>query len=298
MFISLLEPVIGFCLGGITTWEKDPTVTYRLVTVGLCFRLSPSCLVCVCVCVCVFIAAREFILVIGDLYARAILCSVHLWEERKKILIQGKNGRCDCVCWLWRGRPSFLQVTTLHSHNSTHISQHGTTLYGHNSTPHNSTHHNSARPRLDTSQLYTDHMAVRLKLLESSERSEQRYRSYFYFFVGELTGRRFYRIQLYTVIILHTQLNTAHLYIATTRHRTTLNVHNSIQHNSTRHNSTHHNSTRHNSTRHNSTRPQLDTPQPYTATTRHRSHGRTVETTIQSRTVWTKRKRNNSPTKK
>ena len=72
-------------------------------------------------------------------------------------------------------------------------------------------------------------------------------------------GRRFYRIQLYTVITLHTQLNTAHLYMATTRHRTSLNVHNSIQHNSTRQNST-----RHKSTHHNPTRPQLDTPQLYT----------------------------------
>ena len=101
------------------------------------------------------------------------------------------------------------------------------------------------------------------------------------FFLNCLAGRRFYRIQLYTVITLYTQLNTAHLYMATTRHRTTLNVQNSIQHNWTCHNSA-----RHNSTRHNSTRPQLDTPQPYTATTRHsttlhRPHGRTVEATIQ-----------------
>ena len=79
-------------------------------------------------------------------------------------------------------------------------------------------------------------------------------------------GRRFYRIQLYTVITLQTQLNTAQLYMVTTRHRTTLHVYNSTQHNSTRHNST---------------RPQL-----YTATTRHatilhRPHGRKVEATIQ-----------------
>ena len=46
------------------------------------------------------------------------------------------------------GRPSFLQNTTLHSHNSTHTTQHGTTLYGHNSIPHNST-----RPWLDTAQI-------------------------------------------------------------------------------------------------------------------------------------------------
>ena len=95
-----------------------------------------------------------------------------------------------------------------------------------------------------------------------------------------LAGRRFYRIQLCRVITLHTQLNTAHLYMATTRYRTTLNVHNSIQHISTCHNLT-----RHNSTRHNSTRPQLDTPQRYTATTRHattlhRPDGRKVEATI------------------
>ena len=51
------------------------------------------------------------------------------------------------------GRPSFLQVTTLHSHNSTHITQHGTTLYDHNSTPHNST-----RPQLDTSQFDTSQL--------------------------------------------------------------------------------------------------------------------------------------------
>ena len=102
----------------------------------------------------------------------------------------------------------------------------------------------------------------------------------------EMAGRRFYRLHLYTVIILHTQLNTAQLYMVTTRHRTTLHVHNSIQHNSAHHNSTRLNSTRHNSTRHNSTRPQLDTPQLYTATTRnattvHRPHGRKAEATIE-----------------
>ena len=59
----------------------------------------------------------------------------------------------------------------------------------------------------------------------------------------------------------HTQLNMVELYIAVTRHRTTLHVHNSTQHNSTRHSSTRHNSIRYNSTRHNSTRPQLDTAQ-------------------------------------
>ena len=70
-------------------------------------------------------------------------------------------------------------------YNSTHTTQQGTSLYGHNSIPHNSkrpqldtahlntpqfdtTHHNAARP-----QLYTDHMAVRLKLLYNSERYEQ-----------------------------------------------------------------------------------------------------------------------------
>ena len=99
--------------------------------------------------------------------------------------------------------------------------------------------------------------------------------------VRQKAGRRFYRIQLYTFRTPHTQLNTAHFYMPTTRYRTTLKVHNSIQHNSTRHNST-----RHNSTRHNSTWPQLDTPQLYTATTRHsttlhRPHGRMVEATEQ-----------------
>ena len=69
-----------------------------------------------------------------------------------------------------------------------------TTLHVHNSTRHNSTRHNSTRPnptrlqlntpKLDTPQLYTDHMAVRLKHLYSSERYEQRYRWYSYFFVG------------------------------------------------------------------------------------------------------------------
>ena len=37
----------------------------------------------------------------------------------------------------------------------------------------NSKRHNSTRPQLDTPQLYTDHIAVRLKLLYSSERYEQ-----------------------------------------------------------------------------------------------------------------------------
>ena len=48
------------------------------------------------------------------------------------------------------GRPSFLQGTTLHSHNYTHTTQHGTSVYGHNSTP-----HNSKRPQLDRAQLNT-----------------------------------------------------------------------------------------------------------------------------------------------
>ena len=163
--------------------------------------------------------------------------------------------------------------TTLNVHNSIQHNSKRHKSTRHNSTRHNATRHNSTRPQLDTPQLYTpqlytDHMAVRLNLLYSR------------------AGRRFYRIQLYTVITLHTQLNTAHFYMATTRHRTTLNVHNSIQHNSTRHNLTRHNSTRHNSTPHNSTRPQLDIPQFYTASTRHattlhRPHGRTIESTIQ-----------------
>ena len=47
-----------------------------------------------------------------------------------------------------------------------------------------------------------------------------------------------------TVTTLHTQLNTAQLYMATTRLRTILHVHNSTRHNSTQHNWTCHNSTR------------------------------------------------------
>ena len=84
--------------------------------------------------------------------------------------------------------PSFLQDTILHSHNSTHITKHGTSLYGHNSTPHNFKHPQLdtaqlntpqldmpqfGTSQLDTPQLYTDHMAVWLKLLYSSERYEQ-----------------------------------------------------------------------------------------------------------------------------
>ena len=82
-------------------------------------------------------------------------------------------------------------------------------------------------------------------------------------YIAYSAGRRFYRLQLYTVITLHTQLNTAQPYMVTTRHHTTLHIHNSIQHNSIRHNSTpttQHDTTRHtttlhghNSTRHNST---------------------------------------------
>ena len=80
------------------------------------------------------------------------------------------------------------QAVVSTGYNSTHTTQHGTSLYGHNSTP-----HNSKRPQfdtaqlnipqldtpqfdtsqLDTLQLYTDHMAVWLKLLYSSERYEQ-----------------------------------------------------------------------------------------------------------------------------
>ena len=68
------------------------------------------------------------------------------------------------------GRPLFLHDTTLHSQNSAHTTQHGITLYGHNSTLHNSIgpQLDTAQlntPQLDTTQLYTDHMAVRLKLL-------------------------------------------------------------------------------------------------------------------------------------
>ena len=81
-----------------------------------------------------------------------------------------------------KGRPSFLQDTTLHEfccvHNST---QQNSTC--HNWTQHHSTCQNSTRPpldtaqlgtsKLDTLQLYTDHMAVRLKLLQRSKRYEQ-----------------------------------------------------------------------------------------------------------------------------
>ena len=77
-------------------------------------------------------------------------------------------------------------------------------------------------------------------------------------------GRHFYKIQRYTVITLHTQLNTAQLYMATTRHRTTLHVHNLTRHNLTRHNSTRPNPTRHKSTRPQLDTSQLDTPQLYT----------------------------------
>ena len=88
----------------------------------------------------------------------------------------------------FEGRQSFLQDTILHSHNSTHTTQHGTSLYGHNSTPHNFKHPqidtaqlNTPQldtpqfdtSQLDTPQLYTGHMAVWLKLLYSSERYEQ-----------------------------------------------------------------------------------------------------------------------------
>ena len=48
------------------------------------------------------------------------------------------------------GRPSFLQDTILHMHNSTHLTQHGTSLYGHKSTPHIFKH-----SQLDTAQLNT-----------------------------------------------------------------------------------------------------------------------------------------------
>ena len=60
------------------------------------------------------------------------------------------------------------QIVVSTGYNSTHTTQHSTTLYGQNSTPHNST-----RPQLDTSQLYTGHMAVGCKLLYSSEPYEQ-----------------------------------------------------------------------------------------------------------------------------
>ena len=43
------------------------------------------------------------------------------------------------------GRPSFLQDTTLHSHNSPHTTLHGPILHTHNSIRHNSTRHNSTR---------------------------------------------------------------------------------------------------------------------------------------------------------
>ena len=82
------------------------------------------------------------------------------------------------------GKPLFLQVTTLHSHNSTHITQHGTTLYGHTSTPHNST-----RPQLDTAQLNTP----------------------------QLDTSQFDTAQLDT-----TQLDTPQLYTATTQHAITV----------------------------------------------------------------------------
>ena len=87
------------------------------------------------------------------------------------------------------GRPSFLQVTTLHSHNFTHSTQHGTTQYGHNSTPHNST-----RTQLDTAQLNTP----------------------------QLDTPQFVTSQLDTTQLYTATLDTPQLYTATTRHATTV----------------------------------------------------------------------------
>ena len=98
------------------------------------------------------------------------------------------------------GRPSFLQVTTLHSHNSTHTTRHDTILYGHNSTSHNST-----RPQLDTAQLDTSQ-----------------------FDTSQLDTTQLYTTQLYTTQLYTTQLDTT-----TTRHTTTLHGHNSTRQNCT-----------------------------------------------------------------
>ena len=55
------------------------------------------------------------------------------------------------------GRPSFLQVTTLHRHNSTHTTLHGPFLHIHNSTRHNSTPPQFNTQQLDTLQFDTKH---------------------------------------------------------------------------------------------------------------------------------------------
>ena len=56
-----------------------------------------------------------------------------------------------------KGRPSFLQDTTLHRHNSTHTTLHGPFLHTHNSIRHSSTPPQFDTQQLDTSQFDTKH---------------------------------------------------------------------------------------------------------------------------------------------
>ena len=133
-----------------------------------------------------------------------------------------------------KGRPSFLQVTTLHSHNSTHTTLHGPFLHTHNSIRHNSTRHNSTRNNSTHHNSIRQNLTPRVKKtslgsdpMHDSQRDSLR-DSFFY------AGR-----------------------------------HDSTRQNPTSNNLLRHNSTRHNSTRHDPTQLQLDTKQFYTTTTGH-----------------------------
>ena len=131
------------------------------------------------------------------------------------------------------GRSHYRQTVIFIGHNATELQ-----LYTRNSIRPISTRHNSTRPQLDTRQLdslqldtpqfdtslldttqlytpttrhntwpqidipqlYTDHMAVRLQQLQSSERYKQWYRSYPYFCIAKLLRLRFVRNIRYSIV--------------------------------------------------------------------------------------------------
>ena len=140
-----------------------------------------------------------------------------------------------------QGTPSFLQDTTLHSHNSIHTTLHGPILHTRNSVRHNSTRHNSTRNNWTRhiSTLYnsTLHTSIRQNLTRHISTRHNSTRP-------NPTCHNLIRHN-------YTRHNSTQLQLDTTRFDTTITGHGLTPHD-------------HNSTRHNSTRPQLDMSQLYT----------------------------------
>ena len=91
--------------------------------------------------------------------AEAMLCKVYRPGDGKPYFVRKFSYTNDCRVFVNKllGRPSFLQVTTLHRHNSTHTTLHGPFLHSHNSIRHNSTPPQFNTQQLDKLQFDTKH---------------------------------------------------------------------------------------------------------------------------------------------